>query len=77
MTRFPKASFHHPDLVLRRRGKASSSTTGVRRHREGRMPRPDGRLMHAALNIGDSTVMLAVEIPEWGSLGRGAEGLGR
>jgi uncharacterized glyoxalase superfamily protein PhnB len=36
---------------------------------EGRMPGPDGRLMHAALKIGDSTVMLVDEMPEWGSLG--------
>ena len=34
-----------------------------------RMPGPDGRLMHAAVKIGDSTVMLADEMPEWGSLG--------
>jgi PhnB protein len=35
----------------------------------GRMPGPDGRLMHAAMKIGDSTLMLADEMPEWGSLG--------
>jgi PhnB protein len=35
---------------------------------EARMPGPDGRLMHAAVKIGDSTVMLADEMPEWGSL---------
>jgi PhnB protein len=34
-----------------------------------RLPGPDGRLMHAAVRIGDSTVMLAEESPEWGSLG--------
>lgn len=34
-----------------------------------RLPAPDGRLMHASLRIGDSTVMLADEMPEWGSLG--------
>jgi uncharacterized glyoxalase superfamily protein PhnB len=34
-----------------------------------RLPGPDGRLMHAAMKIGDSTVMLADEMPEWGSLG--------
>ena len=34
-----------------------------------RMPGPDGKLMHAAVRIGDSTVMLADEMPEWGSLG--------
>jgi PhnB protein len=37
-----------------------------------RLPGPDGRLMHAAVRIGDSTVMLADEMPEWGSLGPNA-----
>jgi len=36
---------------------------------EVRLPGPNGRLMHAAVKIGDSTVMLADEMPEWGSLG--------
>jgi uncharacterized glyoxalase superfamily protein PhnB len=36
---------------------------------EARLPGPDGKLMHAAIRIGDSTVMLADEMPEWGSLG--------
>jgi len=36
---------------------------------QARMPGPDGRLMHAAVKIGDSVVMLADEMPEWGSLG--------
>src|SRR3989442_15383557 len=36
---------------------------------KGRMPAPDGRLMHAAVSIGDSTVMLVDEMPEWGALG--------
>lgn len=34
-----------------------------------RMPGPDGRLMHAAVEIGDSRVMLVDEMPEWGALG--------
>lgn len=34
-----------------------------------RLPGPQGRIMHAAVRIGDSTVMLADEMPEWGSLG--------
>lgn len=34
-----------------------------------RLPAPDGRLMHAAVKIGDSTVMLVDEMPEWGALG--------
>jgi PhnB protein len=36
---------------------------------EARLPGPDGKLMHAAIRIGDSTVMLADEFPEWGSVG--------
>ena len=36
---------------------------------KGRLPGPDGRLMHAAVKIGDSTVMLVDEMPEWGALG--------
>ena len=36
---------------------------------QGRLPGPNGRLMHAALKIGDSTVMLVDEMPEWGALG--------
>ena len=35
----------------------------------GRLPGPDGRLMHAMIRIGDSAVMLVDEMPEWGSLG--------
>jgi PhnB protein len=34
-----------------------------------RLPGPDGRLMHAAIRIGDSTVMLVDEMPEYGALG--------
>ena len=36
---------------------------------EMRMPGPKGRLMHAAIHIGDSTVMLVDEMPEWGAFG--------
>jgi len=35
----------------------------------GRLPGPDGRLMHAMLRIGDSALMLADEMPEFGALG--------
>jgi PhnB protein len=34
-----------------------------------RLPTPDGKLMHAAIRIGDSTVMLYDESPQWGALG--------
>ena len=34
-----------------------------------RMPGPGGKLIHASVRIGDSTVMLVDEMPEYGSLG--------
>lgn len=34
-----------------------------------RLPAPDGKLMHGAVRIGDSVVMLTEERAEWGSLG--------
>jgi uncharacterized glyoxalase superfamily protein PhnB len=34
-----------------------------------RLPGPGGKLMHAGLRIGDSTLMLVDEMPEWGVLG--------
>jgi PhnB protein len=34
-----------------------------------RLPGPQGKIMHAMLRIGDSPVMLADEMPDWGSLG--------
>ena len=34
-----------------------------------RIPGPGGKLMHGAVRIGDSMVMLADEFPEWGSKG--------
>ena len=33
-----------------------------------RLPGKDGRLMHAAVEIGRATIMLADEMPEWGAL---------
>ncbi|MET3131232.1 PhnB protein [Oxalobacteraceae bacterium GrIS 1.11] len=35
----------------------------------GRMPGPDGKLMHAQIRIGDSALMLIDEFPQWGSVG--------
>jgi PhnB protein len=35
----------------------------------GRVPGPDGRLMHAQVRIGDSALMLVDEWPEMGSVG--------
>ena len=34
-----------------------------------RLPGPDGKLMHAEVRIGDSTVMLVDESPDWGCHG--------
>ena len=39
-----------------------------------RMPMPDGRIMHAAVRIGDSMIMLVDEMPDWGSLGPNTRG---
>ncbi|SPB18292.1 glyoxalase [Caballeronia novacaledonica] len=35
----------------------------------GRMPGPDGKLMHALVKIGDSMLMLVDEFPQYGSVG--------
>ena len=35
----------------------------------GRVPGPQGKLMHAMIRIGDSAVMLVDECPDWGSIG--------
>ena len=34
-----------------------------------RLPAPDGKLMHASVKIGDSTLMLVDEMPDCGALG--------
>ncbi len=34
----------------------------------GRLPGPDGRLMHGMMFIGDSALMLCDEMPEWNTL---------
>ncbi len=34
-----------------------------------RMPGSDGKLMHGSIRIGDSVIMLADEMPDWGSFG--------
>ncbi len=34
-----------------------------------RLPGPSGKLMHASIRIGDSTVMLTDELSEWKSFG--------
>ncbi|HEX6722384.1 MAG TPA: VOC family protein [Burkholderiaceae bacterium] len=36
---------------------------------EGRVPGPDGKIMHAMVRIGDSALMLVDEMPQWGALG--------
>jgi PhnB protein len=36
---------------------------------KSRLPGPDGRLLHAAIQIGDSTIMLTDELPQMGALG--------
>jgi len=39
-----------------------------------RLPGPNGKLMHAAVRIGDSALMLVDEMPQWGALGPKARG---
>jgi PhnB protein len=34
-----------------------------------RLPGPNGKLMHAAIRVGDSTMMLVDAMPEWGAFG--------
>ena len=36
---------------------------------KSRLPGPNGKLLHAAIQIGDSTIMLADEMPDWGAVG--------
>lgn len=40
----------------------------------GRLPGPDGKLMHAQIRIGDSAVMLVDEMPQWNCMGPKALG---
>ncbi len=35
----------------------------------GRVPGPDGKLLHGLIRIGDSNLMLVDESPQWGSFG--------
>ena len=39
-----------------------------------RLPGADGKLMHGAIRIGDSVIMLADEYPEWNSIGPNTRG---
>jgi PhnB protein len=41
---------------------------------KSRLAGPDGKLMHAAVQIGDSIVMLNDEFPDWGALSPKARG---
>jgi uncharacterized glyoxalase superfamily protein PhnB len=40
----------------------------------GRAPGPDGKLMHAAMRVGDSIIMMNDEFPEWGALSPRSKG---
>lgn len=63
---------HHtvvPHLVIRGGAEAIEfykRAFGAQEH--SRSPLPDGRLMHAEMQIGDSRIFLADEFPEYGSL---------
>jgi PhnB protein len=41
---------------------------------DARMAGPEGKVMHAQITIGDSHVMLADDVPDWGSVGPKALG---
>lgn len=57
-----------PSLVVRGADRAIAFYKSAFGAREKlRMPGPDGKVMHAELQIGDSIVMLADEFPEMGS----------
>jgi PhnB protein len=59
-----------PHLVARDAGKAIDFYKRAFGAEElGRMPSPDGRIMHAELKIGDSRLMIADEFPEHGCKG--------
>ena len=55
-----------PHLVIKDAGKAMDFYKAAFGAEEMmRMPTQDGRLMHGAMKIGDSMIMLADEFPEW------------
>ena len=57
-----------PHLVVRDAAKAIEFYKNAFGAKEAfRMPGPDGKLMHAEIQIGDSMVMLADEFPEYGT----------
>ena len=57
-----------PHLVVRDAAKAIEFYKKAFGAKEAfRMPGPDGKLMHAEIQIGDSMVMLSDEFPEYGS----------
>jgi PhnB protein len=57
-----------PSLVVRGADRAIAFYKNAFGAKErNRMPGPDGKLMHAEIQIGDSIVMLADEFPEMGS----------
>lgn len=58
-----------PHLVCARATKAIAFyTQAFHAVEQLRLMTPNGKLMHAALQIGNSLIMLAEESPEWGSL---------
>lgn len=71
-TNYPRVS---PYLRLAGAAAAIDFYTGVFGFTErGRMPGPDGLIGHAELELGDSLVMLADEMPDNGMVGPGQTG---
>ena len=59
-----------PHLVVRGAAKAIDFyKKAFDAREESRLPGPNGTLMHASIRIGDSSVMLMDESPEWKSVG--------
>ena len=64
-----------PYLVCKGAAKAIEYYTNVfGAHETVRMPGPEGRIMHAEIKIGDSTVMLSDENPERGAVAPSGKG---
>jgi PhnB protein len=67
----PPAGYHSvtPSIIVRGASEAIDFYKRAFGAEEvGRMPGPDGKIMHAEIRIGDSLLMLSDENPQWGAL---------
>jgi PhnB protein len=58
----PSLTVHDGTAALEFYAKAFGATEKFR------LPMPDGRIGHAEIQIGDSTIMISDEFPDWGAL---------